>query len=411
MITTRESLPLIETVAPADQAAVAEVVRTARDQEKAIYPIGGGSALDYGVCPGVPGVGLSLKNLKRVVDHAVDDMTITVEAGVTMAQLSELLAAQRQRLPVDAVRPGQATIGGVVATGAFGPRRYACGTIRDYVLGLRAVDGQGSAFSAGGRVVKNAAGYDLCRLLVGSLGTLAVITQVTLMVRPQPETSAFLVADLLDFDQAERLLDGLVRTKTLPVAVELLTRRAQQGNPVLGPMVQQSAARLFVGFEGTAGEVEWMVDRLRDQWRELGIAAPIAVAASDAPALWQWLRESDGSAAEVQINVRPGATARLIENLVELDGACSIRAHAGNGVIRLGLPPREPEDFVMFLRGRLRPAVVAARGKMVVRSYPDDVELTAEDVWGPPGDGAAVMRAIKDRFDPDGILNRGRFVF
>ena len=115
-------------------------------------------------------------------------------------------------------------MGGAVAVDAAGPRRYGYGTIRDYVLGLRGVDGRGTVFSAGGRVLKNAAGYNLCRLLAGSLGTLAVVTQATLLVRPLPETSALAACDLRDLAAAERLLAALVGSGTLPVAVELRQR-------------------------------------------------------------------------------------------------------------------------------------------------------------------------------------------
>ena len=107
-MTTTETLPLTETITPADAAAVAAVVRDARRDGTPVYPIGGGTGLDYGVCPSVPGVGLSSKNLDQVIDHAADDMTITVEAGVTIAELARRLADKRQRLPVDVPQPHHA---------------------------------------------------------------------------------------------------------------------------------------------------------------------------------------------------------------------------------------------------------------------------------------------------------------
>jgi len=407
-MSTTEILSLTETIAPADQAAVASVVRDAGRDGTPVYLIGGGTSLDYGVRPSIPGVGLSLRNLDRVIDHAADDMTITVEAGVIMADLTERLAAKRQRLPVDVRLPHRATIGGVAATNPSGPRRYAHGTIRDYVIGITAVDGRGTTFSGGGRVVKNAAGYDLCRLMAGSLGTLGVITQATLMVRPMPETSALLACDLPDFTEAERLLAALVHTKTLPVAIELLRGPARQDDPVLGPMLEGNVARLFVGFEGSRPEVDWMIGQLGEEWRELGVSTPMTVPGSEAGLLWDWLAEFCG---EVQITVRPSTTVDMIERLLRLDPGSSIQAHAGNGVIRVRLSPRAPDDFVALLANRLRPEVVGVGGKAVVLCCPDGVELTGREVWGPPGDGATVMQAIKDRFDPDGLLNPGRFVF
>src|SRR4029079_12976461 len=138
---------------------------------------------------------LNLSSLAKIVDYTPRDMTILVEAGVRMADLAATLAAERQQLPIDVPRAADATIGGVIATNWCGPRRYGHGTIRDYVIGIHAVDGRGVAFKGGGRVVKNVAGYDFCKLLTGSLGTLGVITQVALKVKPQSESSAAVFAE------------------------------------------------------------------------------------------------------------------------------------------------------------------------------------------------------------------------
>lgn len=403
-----QTLPLTETIAPADEAAVAGAVRDAHRAETSVYPIGGGTGLDYGARPRRPGIGLSLAKLSRVIDYPADDMTITVQAGITMAELANCLSVKGQRLPVDVPQPRRATLGGMVATGASGPRRYAHGTIRDYVIGLRAVDGLGTVFSGGGRVVKNAAGYNLCRLLVGSLGTLGVITQVTLMVRPVPETSALVACELPELEAAERLLAGLVHTKTLPVAIELLAGSTSQHSPAMGPLLRSSAARLMVGFEGSRPEVDWMVRQLEDEWRQQGVLSLTTTRDAEAGPLWDWLTEFP---AQVQISVRPGATAKTVGRLVDLDPGVAIQAHAGDGVIRVGLPPPMLDRLGELLRSRLRPAVTAAPGRMVVLSCPDGVELTRQDVWGPPGDGATAMQAIKDRFDPKGLLNPGRFSY
>ena len=267
------NLPLTETLTPASQTDVAEAVRNAGNNGAAVYPIGGGTRLDYGVKPTRPGIGLSLAKLNRVVDYPADDLTISVEAGATIGELSRQLAAQRQRLPVDVLQPERATVGGAVALNATGPRQYGYGTMRDYLLGFTAVDGTGMTFSGGGRVVKNAAGYNMCRLMAGSLGTLGVITQVTLMVRPLCEASVLLTCDLPDFAVAERLLAGLVRSLVRPVAIELLAGR-DGDNPVLGPAGDGAVGRLCVGFEGATAEVDWMVGQLRKEWAAEGVIAP-----------------------------------------------------------------------------------------------------------------------------------------
>ncbi len=295
MLPSVDPLPLAEILAPPDQAAVADAVRRAAQQATPVYPIGGGTSLDYGAAPDEPGLGLSLAGLSRLVDYPVRDLTITVEAGMTIADLARRLAAQRQRLPIDVPQPQRATVGGVVASCPPGPRQYRCGGIRDYVIGIRAVDGLGTVFCGGGRVVKNAAGYDLCRLLTGSLGTLGVILEVTLMVKPKPETSALVACSLPDWETAEQILASLVRTRTLPAAIELLAGPAWQLDPDLGSLPPSCVGRLVVGLEGTLAEVEWMIQQLQEEWARAGIGSSIVLQGQGADRLWERLTEFPGS--------------------------------------------------------------------------------------------------------------------
>jgi len=412
-----DSLPLTELVAPADQAAVAEAVRAAAEQGTPLYPIGGGTSLDYGLRPTEPGLGLSLGRLNRLVDYPARDLTVTAEAGMTIAALSKRLATEGQRLPVDVPHADRATIGGVVAAGLPGPRQYGRGTIRDYVIGLRAVDGLGTTFSAGGRVVKNAAGYNLCRLLGGSLGTLGVLVQVTLMVKPMPETSALVACSLPDWETAERLLSALIHSRTLPVAVELLGGPAWQNDPALGPLPQACVGWLVVGLEGSFAEVEWMIGQLREEWRQAGIDSPSAFRGNRADPFWERLSEfpspapDDGRAEfSIQASVLPGDTVGVISRLVRAYPAASILAHAGNGMTlaRLAL---EPGRLAALVDKELRPHVSALGGTAVVVSQPPGASLGRETIWGPPRPAQALMQSIKDQFDPKNILNRGRFVF
>ena len=143
--------------------------------------------LDYGLPPARPGVAVELRALDKVIDFPARDMTITVEAGITIARLDEITRAEGLHLPIDVPDPERATLGGAIACNVSGPRRYGYGTFRDYMLGITTVNDRGEEVSAGGRVVKNVAGYDLMKLHTGAMGTLGVITQVTLKLRPVPE--------------------------------------------------------------------------------------------------------------------------------------------------------------------------------------------------------------------------------
>ena len=285
--------------------------------------------------------------------------------------------------------------------------------MRDYVLGLTAVDGAGTIFSGGGRVVKNAAGYNMCRLMVGSLGTLGIVTQVTLMVRPLPEASVFLVCELPDFKVAEKLLADLVTSPARPAAIELVAGGQCHDDPVLGPVLEGHVGRLYVGFEGPAAEVDWMVEQLRSEWAAAGAAAAMLVPTPRAEPLWRRLAEFP---ADLQIHVLPSAMVETIAKVLEIHPNCAIQAHAGDGVIRIKLEGRGLRDLAghslhrsfrrLAQRGHCR-----RRQDDRIEEIPTASRSSAADLWGPPGPEFRVMQAIKDRFDPKNILNPGRFVY
>ncbi len=332
-----------------------------------------------------------------------------------------------------------------MATNASGPRRYAHGTIGDYLIGIRAIDGCGEAFAGGGRVVKNAAGYNLPRLMVGSLGTLGVITQLTFMVRPLPTHSALVLCDVPDFQQAECLLAALGRSLATPMIVELLAGPSLPNCP-LPAKPETAAARLAIGFEGGAAEVQGMAHLLCDEWRALGADGLTTITGARVDSVWDWL---SGSPAVFQINVLPSRLVEVVEQVAARLPAAPLQAHAGNGVLRiyssggrsLGAPacgsggtdvqgqPESPKlreqfransshsasetygSFADMVQKTLRPIAVAAGGHLTVLAPPADVELAPAEIWGPPRPGAALMRSIQQRFDPAGILNPGRLTF
>src|SRR5258707_505995 len=220
-----DNLGPLETRQPADLAELREHVRQAAAAGSAIYPCGGRTLLHQGMPPQRPGLGVDLTRLTRLIDYPARDMTITVQAGITVASLRELLARENQRLPIDVPRAEQATLGGILATNTSGQRRYGFGTLRDYLIGITVVNDDGHEVKAGGRVVKNVAGYDLCKLYIGSLGTLGIITQATLKVKPRPEEQTLLT---LGCDDAALgpLLDQLHQSRTRPVCFDVLNHAA-----------------------------------------------------------------------------------------------------------------------------------------------------------------------------------------
>jgi len=408
------AFPTGQTIAPSDQAAVVAVIAEAYKAGTPVYASGGGTSLDYGLHATRAGIRLSMAQMNRVLDHPADDLTITVEAGATLAEINRHLATKCQWLPIDAPEPAKATIGGIVATNACGPRRFGHGTIGDYLLGFEAVDGRGEMFCGGGKVVKNAAGYNLPRLMVGSFGTLGVLTRLTFMVRPLPTCSALVICDVSSFQRAECLLASLGRSQTTPMIVELLAGPARPNCP-LPEAPGTAVGRLAIGFEGIAAEVQGMANVLCDEWRALG-AAGLTIIDARVDSVWNWLSESP---ALFQFNVLPSRLAGVVEQVSQRLPAAPLQAQAGNGVIRVyaagdgaigdGLGGPAQGDFANLVQEALRPIATAAGGCLTVLAKPPGVELAHDVIWGPPGPAAALMQSIRKRFDPAGILNPGRF--
>ncbi len=405
-------LPLSETALPTEQAEVQALVAAAYAARKPVYPIGGGLALHFGLPARSEGLGLMMTGLSRVIDYPARDLTVTVEAGITLEALRRTLAEEAQWLPLDAHQPETATLGGLLAVNFSGPRRYGYGTARDYVIGITAVDGRGESYSGGGRVVKNVAGYDFCKLLVGSLGTVGIITQVTLKLRPQPEECAMLLCEPADWDQAENLLDALVHARIAPVSIDLATgtwAEAAEFEPP-GP----ESLLLAVGFEGSQDEVAWQVDELSSVWQSAGVHSFRTLAPAAVQRAWERLTAfgcNTQAALVLKLNVLPSQVTSMMRMLHELDRGCSMAARAGSGIVLVQFERFQPADISKLLIGKVRPAAIAAGGGCVVWSAAPGMELTHQAVFGPdPGD-RGLMRAVKSQFDPAGILNPGRFVY
>ena len=254
--------------------------------------VGGGTTFNSRRNPTKRRLKVATRGLDRVVEFAARDMTITVEAGIPIARLDEILRGEGLRLPIDIPQWDRATLGGAVAADVSGPRRFGLGTFRDYVIGLAAMKADGQVFHSGGRVVKNVAGYDLCKLLVGSRGTLAILTQITLKLKPIPEASALVCAAFANVIDREAAVAGLMLSKTRPVALDSLNRaavqrlgsRLQLGIPTGGPA-------LVVGYEGTQRETDWQIVTLLD---ELAVSRPLGLHVlrnADAVPLWNALTE------------------------------------------------------------------------------------------------------------------------
>lgn len=347
---------------PSSVAALCDLVKRTRAAKHGLYPVGGRTTLDVGLPPIKPGVACDTTALASVIDYPARDMTITAQAGITVAALQAELAKEGQWLPIDVASPEKATLGGAVATNACGPRRYGYGTLRDYVIGISFVTDDGVEVKAGGRVVKNVAGYDLMKLQIGALGTLGVVTQLTLKVKPKPEAGAA-VAVSCDSASLGAVLDALAASRTRPIAVELLRPNDTEW-------------AVTVGYEEKAAAVKWQVSALADELKSLPARITELPDASfiESNTALQLRAESRFIG---KLSVPPS---KVAETVTKLPAHVTIHAHALTGVIWVHADA--PVEGAEARRGR-------AERKQ-------------------PPQGWELMRHVKMTLDPDNVFNPGR---
>ena len=360
---------------PATVAALCDLVARTRAAGHGLYPVGGRTTLDIGLPPAKPGVACDTTALAGVIDYPARDMTITARAGTTVAALQAELAREGQWLPVDVASPEKATLGGAVAVNASGPRRFGYGTLRDYVIGISFVTDDGVEVKAGGRVVKNVAGYDLMKLHIGALGTLGVVTQLTLKVKPKPEASAC-VAFGCDSASLATVLDALAASRTRPVAVELLNQAARRAASVSERSSEEWT--LLVAFEEKAAAVRWQVSTLLDELKAVparGAGELPDTSAFDALAALQLRPDSRF------IGKRSVLPSEVAATVLTAPPGALVHAHALSGVIWMH-------------------ADAAVEGVVPRRGAPGSAP--------PPPPGWELMRHVKRTLDPDDVFNPGR---
>jgi glycolate oxidase FAD binding subunit len=387
---------------PASVAEVGDLIRQADAQSQAVYPVGGRTQWDLGLPPTRPGLMLDLCGLDQLVDYPARDMTVTVQAGMTVATLQKMLSVEKQRLPIDIPHADRATLGGSVAANVSGPRRFGCGTLRDYVIGISVVNNQGHEIKAGGRVVKNVAGYDLCKLFVGSLGTLGVITQLTFKLRPLPEEHG-LFAFACPAADLETALTQIHNTRTRPVCVDLLNPAAARSIADRLQVRWPTEWTIAVGFEDNAESLKWQVQQfVSETGGRHDVSGRLGFCANP---YWRELVELPGTEEfpiAFKAGVRPAAVAAFCGEADRLLDGGWLQAHAANGIV---IGQTSSGEAV----GRLRDLAAAADGHLVVTRCPAALK-SAEFVWGPPRPQVALMRTVKEKLDPRRLFNPGRFV-
>ncbi len=435
-------LPVEEKIEISEPVEVTRVVGECARRRKPVYPIGGGSRLDYGGPVTHPGVALHLAGLQKLINYPSRDLTITVEAGMPLKRLQEILAGENQWLPGAPSWSERMTVGGWIATAWPGPRDAHYGSVADFFLGFRAVDGRGEVFSGGSRVVKNAAGYNLPRLLAGSLGSLAILLEVTLMVRPRPESSAFLILGVPNLERAEEIFRALGPLQVQVAAGELLAGPVWRSVHPAFSETLLAEGNLWVAF-GLEGwqeeikEIEEQVLRRVPSFQNLKVAK---VSSAEAPGVWQALESFSGvefpnlpgvgvvpgtageglshrEAVLLQIRVLPGKVSEACNLLRSYPEFYALQAHGARGVIWAWMMTDE-ERLRSNLLPELRRQFRNLGGNVVVARRPPNWRLSRNEIWGIPEEPNPadpsrairwqVMARLKAEFDPASILNPGR---
>jgi glycolate oxidase FAD binding subunit len=340
-----------------------------------------------------------------VIDYSPADLTISVEAGLGLAELNSILRSENQWLPLDPPGSTKATIGAIAACASSGPLRAEFGTPRDYCIGLSLAHADGSRSKSGGRVVKNVAGYDMNKLYVGSFGTLAVLTELTLKLRPLPERSATIAAcsehcETL-FDIAGELLASGLRPASLCVANARFSEVFQNG-------AQTSA--VLIRFIETEALVKFQVEKasaiLANRLDQSGGYRFVAEDAAEK--LWRQIADLDTHAANTfKISVPASRTRDAFDAATRRVPACMATAEIATGILRIAFDADDGDT--MTLATELRTVARDLGGSLTIERAAPAVRSGA-DAWGEAGPAAETMRAIKSKFDPAFLLNRGRFV-
>ena len=382
-------------IEPGDAAGIAAKLKWANGQGLALTVRGAGTKQSWADSDSHADAVLSTLGLNAPVDHVAGDLVATVPAGASLDAVNDVLRRERQWLPLDPGGSRLATIGGIVATNDSGPRRHRYGTPRDLIIGIEIALADGRIARAGGRVVKNVAGYDLSKLLCGSLGSLAVITSATFKLSPLPQASSTLVASTGDARRIGTLALALSASPLTPSTIEL----------------QSPPHRLLIRFETSPRATELQIAAAASLCAGQGIATEILTGQAEADA-WRAHEQhvSSGSGTVVKLAVLPtdvGEMAAFAEAEAlghRLQFAAIGRAALGIILMRLDGDPSAQATVIAALRRE----AASRGGSAVLQSAPHDIRARV-GTWGPAGTSAGpIMRAVKARFDPRGLLNRGR---
>ena len=399
-------------VLPGDESEVSQVLRLAWEGGWAVVPWGGGAHQCVGYRPARYDLALDIRRLSRVLEHEPADMTATAQAGIRMTDLQTQLGRGGQFLPLDAALAGHASLGGILATRLTGTLRCRYGTARDLVLGVRVAHADGTITRAGAKVVKNATGYDVTKLYLGSHGTLGILLEATFRVYPRPAAEQAWWLRSTDLKAGQLLANRILGSSLVPNRVEFLDGSAAWacGCPERGPSLLVSISGIPEAIRAQADDLARLAGEFDVTPHEIHEPGHLWAALSDFP----WVTE-DPERGHLRTIWRGGVLSadcaramEAIQTAIAQGGASCIAASVAQGALRGEVRADTVQELARSLTSA-REALAALGGYLVVLDAPEAVRRSV-DVWGPPPDGVSTMRRLKAEFDPKGILNPGRFV-
>src|SRR5829696_1617144 len=386
-------------VEPGTIGETSKVMKLASREGLAVSTRGGGTKMGLGNPPRRMDLILSTLRMDEIIEHVPGDQIVRAQAGVKLEDLQESLAGSDQLLGIDPPEEG-ATVGGVVAANSSGPRRIRYGTVRDLIIGIKVVLADGTVAKAGGKVVKNVAGYDLSKLFTGSLGTLGVIAEANFRLHPIRESARTVFVEVDDHSQIPDVAQALTHSSASQFVLDALEMRWEGDSGVI--------AALFEGIEPAVEAQSSAAAELLRSYGEVNV-----LTRDEGDEFWDSFARRPWATGVValKIGAPPADLTAVLDSVLGAAERAGVEArlsgHAGTGVTFAGLSGGD--DGLVDVVEEVREIRVRRGGSVVVQEAPLSVKARL-DVWGPTGDYLGLTRRVKEKFDPGYTMNPGRFL-
>jgi glycolate oxidase FAD binding subunit len=416
-------------VAPASAEEIAAILRLANERELVVAPAGGLTKQQVGGVPERVDILLRTERLNQVKHYDPADLTVGVGAGIHLAEMQSLLGEHQQWIPYDPPNVQMATVGGLLATAAFGPLKSGFGGLRDFCIGIQFVTGEGVMGKGGGRVVKNVAGYDLMKLMIGSYGSLAVITGANFKVFPRPRQTRTFACSFASLQDAIAFRDQVLRSPLPPMCLELISPRALEylREPPVARDPDDHVPAQPIGSSSSEWQIAVRVagsdNVLARCRRELGSAVTRELDGAAESQFWSWISQFEYSVLQRHRNamaVTTHATTQNVQAAVQaLERAAPDynfvpamlgRAATGNLIMGFIPLPVDPPAAMQYVNCASAFRALLPPGTSAMVTYCPKEAKPRFDVWGSTPTDLGLMRGVKRALDPKNILNRGRFV-